>query len=172
MRKIISLLQSDGRRPSVEVARLLNVAEGTIRKRIERLVGEQVIQISAWADPLKIGYQNYAVLMIRVDLQELDRAAEQIAKLPEIFFLGTCTGAFDLFVTACFHSLQHMHEFITRRLSQVAGIREISTSHVMRVMKRDYSFDITPTDQPKSDRTVRARGKATRQVNKRLRTTS
>jgi Lrp/AsnC family transcriptional regulator, regulator for asnA, asnC and gidA len=158
--EIITLLQSDGRRPSVEMARLLNVAEGTIRKRIERLVGDEVIQISAWADPLKIGYQNYAVLMVRVDLQELDRAAEQIAKQPEIFFLGTCTGAYDLFVTACFHSLQHMHEFITQRLSRVAGIRKVSTSHVMRVVKRDYSFDVTLTDEVKPDRTVRARGKA------------
>jgi Lrp/AsnC family transcriptional regulator, regulator for asnA, asnC and gidA len=165
--EIISLLQSDGRRPSVEMARLLKVAEGTIRKRIERLIGEEVIQISAWADPLRIGYQNYAVLMMSVDLQELDRAAEQIAELPEIFFLGTCTGAFDLFVTACFHSLQHMHEFITQRLSQVAGIRRISTSHVMRVVKRDYSFDITPTDEAKPDRTVRARYKAAPRAGKR-----
>lgn len=165
--EIISLLQSDGRRPSVEMARLLKVAEGTIRKRIERLVGEEVIQISAWADPLRIGYQNYAVLMMRVDLQELDRAAEQIAELPEIFFLGTCTGAFDLFVTACFHSLQHMHEFITQRLSKVAGLQRVSTSHVMRVMKRDYSFDVTPTDEAKPDRTVRARSKAPKRANKR-----
>jgi Lrp/AsnC family transcriptional regulator for asnA, asnC and gidA len=160
--EIISLLQSDGRRPSVEMARLLNVAEGTIRKRIERLVGEEVIQISAWADPLRIGYENYAVLMMQVDHQKLDRAAEQIAELPEIFFLGTCTGAFDVFVTACFRSLQHMHEFITQRLAQVPGIRHVSTSHVMRVVKRDYSFDVTPTDEQLPDRTVRARGKRTK----------
>jgi Lrp/AsnC family transcriptional regulator for asnA, asnC and gidA len=148
------------------MARPLDVAEGTIRKRIERLVGEGVIQISAWADPLRIGYQNYAVLMLSVDHRELESAAEQIAAHPEIFFLGTCTGAFDLFVTACFRSLQHMHEFITQRLSQVPGVRQVSTSHVMRVVKRDYAFDVTPTDDEKPDRTVRARGQATKRRDK------
>src|SRR5260370_531521 len=93
----ITLLQDDGRRPTVEMARHLAVAEGTVRKRIERLIREKVIQIGAWADPLKIGYQNYAVLMMHVDLRDLERAAEQLSKMPEIFFLGTCTGGFDLF---------------------------------------------------------------------------
>ena len=141
--QIITLLQNDGRRPTVEMARHLAVAEGTVRKRIERLIREKVIQIGAWADPLKIGYQNYAVLMMHVDLRDLERAAEQLSKMPEVFFLGTCTGGFDLFVTACFRSLEHMHEFMTKRLSRVPGIQRVSTSHVTRVKKRDYSFRVT-----------------------------
>ena len=141
--QIITLLQNDGRRPTVEMARHLAVAEGTVRKRIDRLIREKVIQIGAWADPLKIGYQNYAVLMMHVDLRDLERAAEQLSKMPEVFFLGTCTGGFDLFVTACFRSLEHMHEFMTKRLSRVPGIQRVSTSHVTRVKKRDYSFRVT-----------------------------
>ncbi len=157
---IISLLQKDGRRPSVEMARLLDVAEGTIRKRIERLIGDGVIHVSAWADPLKIGYENYAVLMIRIDHQELDKAAQRIAQFPEIFFLGICTGAYDLFVTAAFRSLQHMHEFITVRLSRVAGVRDVTTSHVMQVVKRDYSFEITATGEAEPGRVAGTRDKS------------
>lgn len=170
---IISLLQKDGRRPSVEMARLLNVAEGTIRKRIERLIGDEVIQVSAWADPLKIGYENYAVLMIRIDHQELDRAAQRIAQFPEIFFLGICTGAYDLFVTAAFRSLQHMHEFITERLSRVAGVRDVTTSHVMQVVKRDYSFEITANDEAKPGRAAgaRSRSKLAKPTSRRRRST-
>ena len=144
--EIVSMLQADGRRPSVEIARSLKVAEGTVRKRIERLVRDRVIQISAWADPLRIGYQNYAVLMISVDLRCLDRAAEQLAAIPEIFFLGTCIGEFNLFVSACFRSLEHMHEFMTKRLSKISGIQRLSTSHVTRVAKRDYSFKVVHID--------------------------
>lgn len=43
--EMITPLQSDGRRPSVKIARRLAVAEGTVRKRVERLIREQVIQI-------------------------------------------------------------------------------------------------------------------------------
>jgi Lrp/AsnC family transcriptional regulator for asnA, asnC and gidA len=155
--EIITLLQSDGRRPTVEIARRLAVAEGTVRKRIERLSREKIIQISAWADPLKIGYQNYAVLMIHVELRELERAAVQLSKMPEIFFLGTCTGAFDIFVSACFRSLEHMHEFMTKRLSRVPGIQRVATSNVTRVMKRDYSFHVTTADGEAPGRSGRVR---------------
>jgi len=144
--KIVEMLQADGRRPSLEIARSLGVAEGTVRKRIERLVRDKVIQISAWADPLQIGYQNYAVLMMSMDLHHLDRGAEEIAQMPEVFFLGTCIGEFNLFISACFRSLEHMHEFMTQRLAKVAGIQRVSTSHVTRVVKRDYSFEIVAVD--------------------------
>jgi Lrp/AsnC family transcriptional regulator for asnA, asnC and gidA len=149
---IVTNLQEDGRRPTVEIARRLQVAEGTVRKRIDRLVRERVIQISAWADPLKIGYQNYAVLMMHVELREFERVAERLAKMPEIFFLGTCTGAFEIFASACFRSLEHMHEFMTKDLARVRGIQRVATSNVTRVMKRDYSFRVTATNT--SDSTV------------------
>jgi Lrp/AsnC family transcriptional regulator, regulator for asnA, asnC and gidA len=45
--KIITILRPDGRRSNVEIARRLGVAEGTVRKRIDRLVREQIIQIGA-----------------------------------------------------------------------------------------------------------------------------
>jgi Lrp/AsnC family transcriptional regulator, regulator for asnA, asnC and gidA len=144
--KIIVMLQADGRRPSIEMARSLGVTEGTIRKRIERLVRDKIIQISAWADPLQIGYNNYAVLMMNLDLKHLDSGADKISRMPEVFFLGTCIGEFNLFVSACFRSLEHMHEFMTKRLARVPGVRRISTSHVTRVVKRDYSFTVIPTD--------------------------
>jgi Lrp/AsnC family transcriptional regulator, regulator for asnA, asnC and gidA len=157
--EIINLLQSDGRRPTAEIARRLAVAEGTVRKRIDRLIREGVIQIGAWADPLKIGYQNYAVLMIHVELREFERAAEQLSKMPEIFFLGTCTGAFDIFVSACFRSLEHMHEFMTKRLSRVPGIQRVSTSNVTRVIKRDYSFRVSTVDGEPPTLTRRKQGR-------------
>lgn len=160
--EIVTLLQTDGRRPTVEIARRLRIAEGTVRKRIDRLIREQVIQISAWADPLKIGYQNYAVLMMHVELREFDRIAERLAEMPEIFFLGTCTGAFDIFASACFRSLDHLHEFMTKRLARVRGIQRVSTSSVTRVIKRDYSFRVTVPDADGAARAPRARRHARR----------
>jgi Lrp/AsnC family transcriptional regulator, regulator for asnA, asnC and gidA len=160
--EIVTLLQADGRRPTVEIARRLRVAEGTVRKRLDRLIREEVIQIGAWADPLKIGYQNYAVFMMHVELREFKRVAERLAKMPEIFFLGTCTGAFDVFATACFRSLEHLHEFMTTRLARVHGIQRVSTSSVTRVMKRDYSFRVTPAGADGANLTAAPRRRSSR----------
>jgi Lrp/AsnC family transcriptional regulator for asnA, asnC and gidA len=140
--KIIRLLQIDGRQPNTELARRLGVAEGTVRKRIARLRRDNVVQIGAWVDPLKIGYRIYAHIEIRVRLAAIERVARAVARLPEVFFVGICTGAFDIFAAGLFVSNQHMDEFITKRLSRVPGIVGTTTSSVIRVVKRDYRLDV------------------------------
>jgi Lrp/AsnC family transcriptional regulator for asnA, asnC and gidA len=144
--KLIQMLQVDGRQPNTELARRLGVAEGTVRKRLARLRRDNVVQIGAWLDPLKIGYQIYAHIEIRVRPAAIERVAQAVARLPEVFFEGICTGAFDIFAAGLFVSNQHMDEFITQRLSRVPGIEGTSTSSVIRVVKRDYRLRIPTAD--------------------------
>ncbi|MFB3816767.1 MAG: Lrp/AsnC family transcriptional regulator [Candidatus Methylomirabilales bacterium] len=142
--KIIALLRPDGRLSNVEIARRLGIAEGTVRKRIDRLVREQVIQIGAWADPLKIGYQDYINMELQVSLAHLERVAERLAKLPEIFFLGLCTGRANIFAGCCFRSNDHFFEFMTKELGRIPGIQGIATSNVTKILKREHSFPALP----------------------------
>ncbi len=142
--KIITILRPDGRRSNVEIARRLGVAEGTVRKRIDRLVREQVIQIGAWADPLKVGYPNYINMELQVRLRDIEAIADQLATLPEIFFLGFCTGRSDIFAGGCFRSNDHFHEFMTKHLARIPGIQGISTSSITKIVKREHSFPAIP----------------------------
>lgn len=136
--KIIGLLQRDGRQPNTAIARQLGVAEATVRNRIARLVREKVLRFGAWVDPLKVGYQTYAIIEIQVNPPEIERAGERLARFPEIFFLGISTGGFDIFAAALFRSSEHMYEFMTRRLTRVPGIQRTSTSHIIRILKREF----------------------------------
>ena len=43
---IVSLLKKDGRRSNADMARAASVSEGTIRRRLKRLVREQYIQVN------------------------------------------------------------------------------------------------------------------------------
>ncbi len=136
--EIITLLQEDGRRSNTDIARRLRMNEATIRKRIDRLVGDKTIHVSAWTDPLRLGYKTYANIEILVHPPFLERAATSIAKFPEIFFLGICTGAFDILAVGLFLSNEHMYEFLSARLAKVRGIDRVSTSHIIRTLKRDF----------------------------------
>jgi Lrp/AsnC family transcriptional regulator for asnA, asnC and gidA len=140
--RIIRLLQGDGRLANTEIARRLGVAEATVRNRIERLLQERVIQVGAWADPLKIGYQTYAMIEIQVKPPYIVKVAERLAQMPEFYFVGICTGAFDIYAGAVVRSVDDMYELTTRRLAHVPGIVRTSTSNVIRLVKRDYSYPI------------------------------
>lgn len=50
-RKIIDLLQNDGRVPFLTIANQLGLAEGTIRRRVARLLDEKVLEIVGVTDP-------------------------------------------------------------------------------------------------------------------------
>lgn len=140
--KIVELLQEDGRRSNVEIARRLGIADATVRKRIERLVRERIVQIGAWPDPLRIGYQTYALIEIEARLGHAERVAARLAGFPEIFFLAICTGRYDLMAAACFRSNDEIHDFMTRRLPRVPGIQRTATSNITRLVKRAYAFPI------------------------------
>ena len=55
-RRIINLLQMDGRASNAALARELEVSEGTIRRRVRRLIQEGLIRITAVPNIEKPGY--------------------------------------------------------------------------------------------------------------------
>jgi hypothetical protein len=54
--EILSVLQQDGRRSFTEIGKKLGVSEGTIRKRVMRLVDDGVIRIIGLVDPHLVGF--------------------------------------------------------------------------------------------------------------------
>ena len=73
------MLQADARRPNTDIARRLGVAETTVRNRIARLTRDGVVQCGAWTDPLKVGYQTYAIIQIQVAPPRLEKVADVLA---------------------------------------------------------------------------------------------
>ena len=153
------MLQADARRPNTDIARRLGVAETTVRNRIERLTRDGVVQCGAWTDPLKIGYQTYAIIQIQVAPPRLEKVADLLAGLPEVFFLGIATGGFDVVAAAVFRSNEHLYELMTKRLARIAGIQRTSTLGIVRIVKRAYAYPV-PAIEPAAAPGSRATGGA------------
>src|SRR5262245_59165020 len=149
--EIIRMLQADARRPNTDIARRLGVAETTVRNRIERLTREGVVQCGAWTDPLKIGYQTYAIIQIQVAPPRLEKVAQVLAELPEVFLLGVATGGFDIVAAAVFRSNEHLYELMTKRLARIAGIQRTSTLGIVRIVKRAYSYPVPAIEAAAAD---------------------
>jgi Lrp/AsnC family transcriptional regulator for asnA, asnC and gidA len=144
--EIIRMLQADARRPNTDIARRLGIAETTVRNRIERLTRDGVVQFGAWTDPLKVGYQTYAIIQIQVAPPRLEKVADVLAGLPEVFFLGVATGGFDVVAAAVFRSNEHLYELMTKRLARIPGIQRTSTLGIVRIVKRAYAYPVPAID--------------------------
>src|ERR687891_2739722 len=84
---IIRCLQLDGRRPYAQIGRELKAPEATVRQRAERLISRGVVQVVGVTDPLAMGFQQPALIGLKVEASRLEDIAEQIAKLDEVTYL-------------------------------------------------------------------------------------
>ena len=134
-RKIVDLLRQDGRRSNVEIAHELGVSEGTVRKRIDRLIETDSLRIVGLADPAKAGFGTRALVLLKIELAHMEKAAQVLGDMPEVMTLHWVTGEYDYIVDAVFESHKHLVSFLTERLGNVPGVVSSSTAHVLRTLK-------------------------------------
>ncbi|MGQ9674067.1 MAG: response regulator [Chloroflexota bacterium] len=133
--KIISLLQQDGRMSNSEIARKIGVAEGTVRNRIERLLSEGVIRITAVPDPAKLGFPVSVIVGLNAELDKIDQVCRHFAIMKEVRSVAHTAGSHNIVLEAVFSSHAEMLNFLTRGLTVVPGLVNTDTSHVVRFVR-------------------------------------
>lgn len=139
-KRIIEHLQQDGRRPFTQIAIALGVSEATVRARTNRLVERDILQIVGVTDPLKLGFQQQAMIGVRCEAAQLMEAAAAISEFPEVDYLVVTAGAYDLLVEVVCEDNEALLGFLAQKLRQVAGVRETETFVYLRMVKQVYSW--------------------------------
>jgi Lrp/AsnC family transcriptional regulator, regulator for asnA, asnC and gidA len=142
-RKIIKILQVDGRLSNTEIARSLEITETTVRKRIAHLLDERLMSIVAVPTPEASGMTLSAILGVSVELTSIRKVADTIRMYPEVRYVGMSSGRYDLIVEAFFTDQEHLLEFVTDKLGGLSGISNLETSIILKVVKFSYEWEIT-----------------------------
>jgi len=138
--KIICILQENARQTNAEVASQVGSSEPTVRRRIERLLKEEVIKIVAVATPFQLGFNVVAILGIQIDHSHLTHIEEALSAMPEIRFAGVTLGSYDVVVEAWFHSNDALLQFLHEQLSKIEGIQRIESLQVAKMVKYTYDW--------------------------------
>src|SRR5660397_95627 len=92
-KKIIELLQQDGRMEDMEIARKIGVSHDTVKRRRIKLEEAGYIKIQANINPQKLGYTNVFILGLTlapgIDVRKI---AEKLASRKEFFFVALSLG--------------------------------------------------------------------------------
>jgi len=136
--KIVNELQRDGRMPFTDIAKTLNVSEGTVRNRVARLIDEQVIHIVGMLDPTRVGFEAPAMIGVTVQPAILESVAETIASFPEVSYLIMVSGEFDLFVEVFCRDRDDLAAFLNQKLHQVNGVVRTQTFMTLKIFKMAY----------------------------------
>jgi Lrp/AsnC family transcriptional regulator for asnA, asnC and gidA len=134
-RSIVALLQEDGRMRYTEIAKALDVTEGTVRNRVAKLLEDRAIQIIGVLDPHRMGYNAPAIIGVSVLPRQLEEAAAEIAAMKEVSYLIMVAGEYDLIVEVFCRDREHLAAFLKDQLLQVAGVQRAQTSFILHTYK-------------------------------------
>jgi len=148
-RQISELLRENGRRANVDIAREIGISEGTVRKRVERLVSGGVLRIVGLVEPRKIGLGVRALISLQVELARLELASQVLAHMPEVMSVYVVTGEYDLVIEAVFASNEDLMAFLGERVSKIPGIVGSTTAHVLQVLKQAPDWALPGAPKPK-----------------------
>lgn len=139
-RAIVAHLQYDGRMPFTNIAAEVGISEGSVRRRVKRLVDGEVLQIVGIVEPQYLDWQAAAMIGVTVQAGQVDAVADQIAHFPEVSYLFMASGGFDLFVEVYCRDREHLVSFLSERLQQVPGVERTETFMILKLYKLSYRW--------------------------------
>lgn len=143
---IINLLMDDGRMPSSEVARRIgNLSERVARYRIDRLIREGVIKVSAIVNPQIVGFTVVADVLLEVESDSILDVAHKMEQLEYVSYVACAIGETDVSVQIVAHDTTEVYHLVTEVIGKVPGVRKTTTSIVPLVLKDIYQWRIPVT---------------------------
>jgi Lrp/AsnC family transcriptional regulator for asnA, asnC and gidA len=141
--KIINLLMEDGRMPASEMARRIGgISERVVRYRIERIVKEGYIQISAITNPKSLGYLVTADVFLEVESGAIQEVAKKAAEYDCVSYVACSIGETDISIQVVAHDTTEVYQFVTNVIGKINGVRRTTTSIVPLVLKDVYQWRI------------------------------
>ena len=137
-KRIIELLQVDGRASYATIAKEVGLSEAAARARVQKLMDADVMQVVAVTDPTQVGFARQA--MIGVKSEGDPRAVgDRIAELREVDYVVTTAGSFDVLVEVVCEDDDHLLE-ILRQIREVAGVLTTETFVYLKLNKQHYNW--------------------------------
>jgi len=145
-RRMVEMLQQDGRLSVSELARSLSVSEVTARRKLKGLLGAGIIRVVATVDPFDVGYETPVIIGLKVVRSQLDEIAERLSQLPQVRYVGASTGRVDLIIEVVTRTNQDLAAFLLDELAKIDGITDSETNLIVRIYKQSWDWGIREDD--------------------------
>ncbi len=145
-RRILSLLQSDGRIAGVELAEKVGLSPTAVGERLKRLTRDGFITgYRATLDPLKLGLNLLVFVEVYLDKTTPDafeRFAAAVKRAPEVLECHMVAGGFDYLVKTRVADMNAYRRFLGEVLLALPAVRETRTYAVMEEVKTDGALPL------------------------------
>jgi Lrp/AsnC family transcriptional regulator for asnA, asnC and gidA len=142
-RRLIRLLQADGRRSFAGMARELGVPEKTVRRKVNQLLDDNVIQITAVADPGLLGFPVMALVGLRFDGgQAVKSLMNSLAELPAVDYAVVTTGRYDALVEVLCRDTAELLTVVHDALTRTPGVGSAEVFPYLQLHYQEPAWDV------------------------------
>ena len=137
-KRIIELLQEDGRISYAAIAKAVGLSEAAARARVQKLLDSEVMQVVAVTDPTQVGFTRQAMIGVRTEGDPM-KVGDRLAEVSEVDYVVTTAGSFDLLVEVVCEDDPHLLAVI-RAIREVKGVVASETFVYLKLNKQHYNW--------------------------------
>lgn len=139
--QIIELISDNGRLPNTEIAEQLHISESTARRRINRLINEDIIKIVTVRNPDRFSKFTTTIIGVSCERKRIEMIEQYLTNQKETRYVGYSTGKWDIMIEAFFLDNEHLLEFLLK-LGELEGVNDVESSIILRVAKFTYEWEV------------------------------
>ena len=116
-----------GRKSFKKIAEALSISENTVRARVNKLIDEGILEISARVDPEAIPGHRVVMVGVKLKTMNLVKKGEEFSKLKGVVSVNVVTGRYDLLLVVFLNSGFGLLEFYTEEVAQIEDVQSVET---------------------------------------------
>ncbi len=122
--------------------RMGDISERAVRYRIDRMMSEGVIQISAVVSPEALGFTIKADVWLEVESDLILEVAKKMAAFENVTYVACGIGQNDVSIQVVAKDTAEIYHFVTDVVRKVSGVRKTTTSIVPIILKDVYQWRV------------------------------
>lgn len=145
-KKILNILQDDGRIRNSELAKKINISPPPTAERVKKLEKNGYIKkYAALVDPVKVGVSclTYVeVTLVRHGKDAVERFMDSIVKLDEVLECHHITGGADFLLKIATKDIPTYEQFIIHTLTALPDVQNLKTLVVLSTRKQETKIPL------------------------------
>ena len=137
-KRIIELLQEDGRISYAAIAKAVGLSEAAARAWVQKLLDSEIMQVVAVTDPTQVGFTRQAMIGVRTEGDPM-KVGDLLAQVDEVDYVVTTAGSFDLLVEVVCEDDPHLLDVI-RQVRELEGVVSSETFVYLKLNKQHYNW--------------------------------
>ena len=153
-RRLLELLQTDGRMSNADLARTVRMAPSAVFERVRRLERDGVIRgYGARLDPRALERPLLAFVLVRTDERTGENTAgAALAAVPEVLEVHHVAGQDSYLVKVRVKDPEALGRLLRERFGAIEGVRSTQSTIALETLKESWSLPLEPLPMPDRER--------------------